>query len=243
MKLRTIGTGRILELYSSASTLIDGRILVDCGFGVVKNLVKFKVDFEKIDTVLITHLHADHFYELPALVLKMTVLDIAEKVKLYVPEGGKTAVLTIMKYLLNPDDDAEEYLSRKFEIVEYNENKIIEVENYKITPLLVDHGAMRPAYGFLVSDGARIVGLSGDSTMCENIQKIVEASDLAVLDASTPGERNIAHMGLDDVSDFAKKYPEKKIALTHTGVVIKEKAKTLNIQNLLTPEDGDEIEL
>lgn len=243
MRIRTIGTGRILEPYSSASTLVDGTILVDCGFGVVKNLIKFQVDLSKIRTVLITHLHADHFFELPALFLRLRYLEEVPRVRVLVPEGGREAIFVTMKYLLNPGDDIKGFLDAKFEIIEYKDGEVFEFDEHKIAPILVDHGNMKPAYGFIIADGKNFVGFSGDSTECAGVNWIVEKTDIAVLDTSTMDVSNIAHMGLDAVSGFARKYPEKKIVMTHTGVGVKRKARELEISNLIIPEDGEEIEV
>ena len=43
MKLQLIGTGSITAPQTSASALIDDSILVDCGTGVVKELMKQKL--------------------------------------------------------------------------------------------------------------------------------------------------------------------------------------------------------
>lgn len=42
------------------------NILVECGNGVVSNLLKY-VDFRKLDAVLISHLHPDHYLDLYCL--------------------------------------------------------------------------------------------------------------------------------------------------------------------------------
>ena len=243
MKIKTIGTGKILETYASASTLVDETILVDCGFGVVKNMVRFNVDFSKIRTILITHLHADHFYNLPELFLRLKFLKEAKHITVLVPEGGREALLLTMRYMLNPGDDVEGFFREKFEIIEYKNGEEYQFSKYRVAPILVDHGMMKPAYGFVISDGASVVGFSGDSTVCPGVDWIVEKASMVVLDTSTIDVRNIAHMGLDDVSGFARQYPEKKIVMTHTARVVKEKARELELSNLLAPEDGEEIEV
>ena len=65
MKLQIIGSGAIITKNASASTLIDGKILVDCGAGTFKQLLRSGCKVEEIDTILITHLHSDHFMDIP----------------------------------------------------------------------------------------------------------------------------------------------------------------------------------
>ena len=58
-----IGTGAISVKQRSACSLVDDKILIDCGNGIVKTLLEQDVNINKIDTLLITHLHGDHFLD------------------------------------------------------------------------------------------------------------------------------------------------------------------------------------
>ena len=61
MKINIIGSGSIGSGVMSASYLIDDHILVDVPNGVIKYLKHLNYDILHIDTILITHLHGDHF--------------------------------------------------------------------------------------------------------------------------------------------------------------------------------------
>ena len=52
-----------------------------------------------------------------------------------------------------------------------------------------------------------------------------------------------SHMGVNDIENICNKYKNKKIVATHMKKSTREYAKTLNIENLIIPNDGDEIEL
>ena len=70
--LTVIGSGSGTPLpnrYSSAQVLnIHERfILIDCGEGAQINLRRFGINFNRIETILISHLHGDHFFGLPGL--------------------------------------------------------------------------------------------------------------------------------------------------------------------------------
>ena len=70
MRLKLIGTGSIGALQSSACTLINENILVDMPNGIVKRMKQLGVDVSKIKRILITHLHGDHFLDIPFLCSK-----------------------------------------------------------------------------------------------------------------------------------------------------------------------------
>ena len=67
MKLEMIGTGSIWSSSNSACTLINESILVDIPNGVCKALIKSGHDLNKINCCIITHLHGDHYFDIPFL--------------------------------------------------------------------------------------------------------------------------------------------------------------------------------
>lgn len=64
-----LGTGGLNSSRNCSSIVVDDRILFDCGNGIVKTMLKQNVDVNKIDTVFITHLHGDHFLDIPLFIL------------------------------------------------------------------------------------------------------------------------------------------------------------------------------
>ena len=71
MEIIQLGTASIWPAEFSSSFLIDGHILVDCPNGLIKQMKRLDLDILKIDTVLITHFHADHYFDLPLLYLEL----------------------------------------------------------------------------------------------------------------------------------------------------------------------------
>lgn len=61
MEINIIGSGSIGATDMSASTLIDKKILIDVPNGIVKHIKKLGYNTGEIESILITHLHGDHF--------------------------------------------------------------------------------------------------------------------------------------------------------------------------------------
>lgn len=93
----------------------------------------------------------------------------------------------------------------------------------------------------MVTKDNKSIGFSGDSTYCEGIEKIIESSDVSVLDMIFPN-RCKAHMGVDDIEFICNKF-NKKIVSTHMSNQARDFALERNIDNLIVPNDGDEIEV
>ena len=242
VKMRIIGSGGIFVADASASTLIDDSILIDCGAGTFKQLLRLNCDVGKISTIVITHLHADHFMDVPFMMLTARKnIDNGQKLTIFVPEGGVKATHEIAKYIWNPEDTTESWWPQNVEVIEYKNGESFTADGATIEPVKVVHGKVR-ASGFIVEKAGKRIGFSGDSIMCDGIQKIVEASDWAVLDTSFPKSGSAIHMGLDDIYGLCSAYPGKKFIATH---IFEETRKMIrrDIPNLIVPGDGDIFEL
>ena len=104
MHIKTIGTGSFAVRQRSACTLIDGQILVDCGNGIVKTLLQQGIDLHKIHTILITHLHGDHFLDLPFLVLQHAHDSALPPMRIIGPRRIQEIVSTIGQLIFSDDD-------------------------------------------------------------------------------------------------------------------------------------------
>jgi ribonuclease Z len=86
--LGTAGATPTVDRGSSAVLLIRGseRILVDCGEGTQRQLMR-SAGLARIGTILITHLHGDHYLGLFGLLKTLSLLGRQDPLLLYGPEG------------------------------------------------------------------------------------------------------------------------------------------------------------
>ncbi len=244
MKLKLVGTGAILGKDRSACSLVDNKILIDCGNGLLKTLIQQGVNILRIEAVLITHLHADHIFDLPFFIFNKYLLKANKELKIYCPKGTEKAIeLLCSNFVFTKKESYFDMKQEgKYTIIEFEklENEEI-IKDYFVTAYSVSHGDFKNAYGYTIKNGNKCVGFSGDSVLCDNIIKIVENSNVAVLDMTKP-QNNSAHMGVDNIEEISKKYSDKKIISTHASPLAKEEARKRNIKNLFIANDGDEIE-
>ena len=64
----------------------DNLILIDCGEGTQLTLRKNKTKFQRIKSILISHMHADHTLGLPGLIASMNLLGRKSDLDIYGPE-------------------------------------------------------------------------------------------------------------------------------------------------------------
>ncbi len=96
MKLKMIGTGALSVKDRSSCSLIDDRILIDCGNGILKTLLEQNVDISKIDILLITHLHGDHFLDIPFLIMQRDFISAEKELNIYGPEGTENTIAKLI---------------------------------------------------------------------------------------------------------------------------------------------------
>lgn len=242
MKIEFIGTGSIGAVQSSASVLIDDKLLIDMGNGIINKLKQTGHQITDIENYLITHLHGDHFADIPFLMLDKFFHKTQNSISIYGPKGMQQRVKDLFDILFPGDYEKVQEIAN-INFVEFEEMKKVNIGNETyITSFEVEHGNCKPAYGYIVEREKQKLGISGDSAYCKSIEEIVEQSNFSILDMSWM-ESKKAHMGLEDIKRITQTYPNKKIATTHMQDYVREQAKKEKIKNLIIPEDGEILEL
>lgn len=133
-----IGTGGMVPLPERylASCLIEynGKsILIDCGEGTQISLHKGKLSMNKIDTILITHCHADHVTGLPGLLLTIGNQGRTEPLNIIAPRGSARYLNSLLVVC--------GYLPYEIRIAELHDTKPQEFEQIglKITSIPLKH--------------------------------------------------------------------------------------------------------
>ncbi len=69
--------------------LNEESILIDCGEGTQKRLIVNRINYQKISTIFISHLHGDHFLGLMGLANTMSLNGRKKTLRIIAPEGLK----------------------------------------------------------------------------------------------------------------------------------------------------------
>ena len=113
----------------------DHLILIDCGEGCQLTLRKLKLKFQRIKTVLISHMHADHVMGLPGLLASMNLLGRQNPIEIFGPEELESFVRTIWHKTGTHIDFPVE-----FSVVDSSKpSLLIEMNSYKIEAFPTKH--------------------------------------------------------------------------------------------------------
>ena len=241
MKITCLGTGTMGSITRGSQSILVDDILIDVGFGVVKKIEAMQIYTKKINYLLITHAHADHFVDIPNLLIGRSVRkENKETLKIICGKGIKEKTLQLFDLCFGDGnkekyDNFEEKYNVKF--IELENEETYEEENLKITAYDLEHGTCKPMLGFTIEKEENTVGYATDTILCENVKKVCEKSNVAFIDATNTIPTRM-HMGVEETEGLAKEYPNTKIYAIHRSDYIHNHIKTIEF-----PEDEDIINL
>ena len=237
MKVKVIGSGSMWTSYNSASYMIDDNILVDMPNGMCKYLFRMNINPRNIGNVLITHFHGDHYFDIPFYFLLKSRAD-NKNINIYCSKEGKRKTQKLLKLAfpnsvkkVNNEINLNYIYSDKFKIDDYNVIKI-----------LVDHGRMKPAYGYIFEKDQIKVGFTGDSAFCPNIEYMASICNYLFCDCMFK-IGNSKHMGINNIKELSNKYSNSIFVVSHLEDETRTELKNEKIKNLIIPNDGEEIKI
>ena len=171
MKLKILGSQGALPkrgMYSTSQILnIKNKyILIDCPEGVQFQLKNFKIKFSKIDFILISHAHGDHYFGLIGLISTYSLLRRKNKLKLFCPRVVSDIINAQMKI-------SSMFLSYELEIIELNSKKsvkIYESNDFSIFTIPLRHSIYSNGFLFQEKNNKRKLNL--DLAQKFNINKV-----------------------------------------------------------------------
>lgn len=120
--------------------------LIDCGEGTQLQMRKYRIKFQKIRQIFISHLHGDHYYGLPGLLTSMHLLGREKELKIYAPKGLEEIIQVNFKH----SGTVLRYPLEFIELTEANEGYIYSDERVKVRSVSLNHRV--PTFGFVFEE-------------------------------------------------------------------------------------------
>lgn len=129
INLTILGSGSAVPILGRGVTaqhlnINERRILIDCGEGTQLQMRRFKVKFQRIQFIFISHLHGDHFLGIFGLLSSMSLLGRTKSLTIFGPEGLEEIVRHQFKL-------SQVYLSYDldFVVIDYKEKTLVFEDN------------------------------------------------------------------------------------------------------------------
>ena len=87
--------GRFMS--SQVLNVNEKLFLIDCAEGTQIRMADFNISKNKIDNILISHLHGDHIFGLPGLIGSMSMLSRKKPLNIFGPSGLEVFLNTACK--------------------------------------------------------------------------------------------------------------------------------------------------
>ena len=198
MTVTLLGTGtpRPEAHRFGAAVLVEAgkqKLLFDAGRGVAQRLAEIYIPLQIADKLFVTHLHYDHLVGLPDLFLSGWQLGRRSPLRVWGPAG----ILAHTEHLLaayHVDIDlrhrhtGQPKTGARFEAMEIKEGMIHEHGGLAVRAFAVDHGMVRPAFGYRIEYGGRVVVISGDTRRSGALIRNARKADLLVHEVAGASE-------------------------------------------------------
>ena len=190
MQVTFLGTGSAMPTGDRFQTglLVEsggGRLLIDCGSGVLHGLQRTPVGYEGVDTVLLTHHHLDHVSDLLAL-LKARGLAGAESLTVAGPPGTSTLVRELL--------DVHDYLQDRVDLaIRDLDEGSFSLAGFDCQAMETRHSMQCFAYRLGHPESDADLTFSGDSEAFTDLIAFADGSALLVHDCSFPDEVDVSN--------------------------------------------------
>ena len=194
----------------------DYTVLLDCGSGVFGKLKDMR-DYLGIDAVLITHLHADHFFDLIpfATALSYSPRNSGERQarpELITPDGSPEIYRLILGCW-----HSEELIDSAFVVREYGGGDELQLGPFGVRFCEVPHYVVTYAVELRLDDGTRFT-FGADCAPNEALERFARDTDLLLIEATLTQpepEDDCGHLTPTQAGELAQRARARQTVLTH----------------------------
>ena len=198
------------------SNIVDDKwSLFDCGDGTTYQIAKIDWTLDNLDSIFITHLHADHFFGILMLLYRKDMYRECCDLTLYAPKGAKEFILSAVK-ITN-----KTFMNFKLTMVEIEEGSDMEVRDMRVKVLALKHRI--PSYAYHIETKDKRVIISGDNEAPEVLKEYLPNLDLLVHEATFKdedyeGRESSMHSTAKLLGEVAGRYGVANLIATHFSI-------------------------
>ncbi|MCC8430980.1 MBL fold metallo-hydrolase [Reyranella aquatilis] len=220
MRLQFLGSGDAFGSGGRFNTCFHleraahGNLLVDCGASSMVAIRKWEVEPNAISTVLVSHLHGDHFAGLPFFLLDAQLVSRrTEPLLLAGPPGFRDRLMTVMEAMFAGSTQVQ----RKFEleIRELELHERVETNGLAVTPYLMKHYSGAPSYALRIETEGKVLAYSGDTEWVEELIPAGRDADLFICEAYFFDKVMKYHIDYTTLVNHLPRIGAKRTIVTH----------------------------
>ena len=232
MRLTIVGSGDAFGSGGRFNTCFfletaKGTLLVDFGASSLVALKARGLDPNRIDGIVLSHLHGAHFGALPFLLLG--------------PPGTRARL----------DQSLEVFFPRSttnkwrfcWDVMEIEVARLTEVLGHSVTTTEVMHYSGAPSTAIVLSDGDKRFAYSGDTEWVDALVSVAAGADLFIVECFAYSGELPGHITWDVLKPRLPDLRARRIMLTHMNPVMLAHLDEVRAAGALVAEDGAVIDL
>jgi ribonuclease BN (tRNA processing enzyme) len=220
MQIQFIGSG---DAFGSAGRFntcfhVKGErtnFLIDCGASSLVALKANQVVLNEIETILITHFHADHFGGVPFFILDAQLISKrTQPLTIAGPQGMHERFERIMETSFPGSSKTKQRFD--LSIVELQPHETTTLGELHITPFLAKHGdPVGSSFAYRIEAEGRTIAYTGDTEWTDELVETGRNADLLIAEAYFYDKKVKNHLDLATLMEYLPSIDPKRLVLTH----------------------------
>jgi ribonuclease BN (tRNA processing enzyme) len=245
MQLTFVGCGDAFGSGGRLNTCFHVRaartsFLIDCGASSLIGMNRLGIDRNAIDTILVTHFHADHFGGVPFFMLdaqfntkRTRALTIAG------PPGLRDWFPRVMETSFAGSSKTQQRF--ELNLVELASAERRSLGDLSVRAVRVRHApAEGPFFAYRIEVDGKIIAFSGDTEWVENLVELGRDADLLISECYSFDKKVPFHLDYATLAANLPRIKPKRLILTHMNADTLERAAATGCQ---LAEDGLTVEV
>ena len=190
-------------------------VLFDIGSGAFAKL-QLAFDYLSLDAILVSHMHADHFFDLVPLryALKYGERHRENRLPLWLPPGGRRALDALRTAV--SQDATDDFFDSTFEISEYDPSGSLRVNDLGLRFCRTLHYV--EGYALRAETDDASIAYSADTAPCAEIVEFARGGSLFLCEAAlglATEEGRRGHSSAHEAGEMAEQARVGRLVLTH----------------------------
>lgn len=247
MRLTVIGCG---DAFGSGGRLqtsfhvshSGGEFLIDCGATTLLGLHRQRINPDALSSILITHLHGDHFSGLAWLLIYFIHCSKRTKnLQITGPQGLEDRFIKVAEGLF----PGSTTFPRNFELEfhTYQNRKPLIVDNISIRPFEVLHPSGAPSYALRITVDGRSLAFSGDTEWVDALPEAAANTDLFIAECFTFSSVVRYHLNWTVLEEKLPTLKTQKILISHMGPEMLQYKEKIVYPKVLFADDGQILDI
>jgi ribonuclease BN (tRNA processing enzyme) len=247
MRVTIVGSGDAFGSGGRSNTCFfletaKGTLLVDCGASALIGLKACGLDPNRIDGILLSHLHGDHFGGIPFLLLDAQFLARRERPLTIAGPPGTRERLDALLEVLFPRSTANKWRF-EWKVTEIAVGSPTELLGHSVTTTEVVHFSGAASTALRLSDGDKCFAYSGDTEWVDALLSIADGADLFVIECYDYSGRVSGHVTWEVLEPRLGDLRARRIMITHMNPTMLARVDEARAAGLMIAQDGAVVEI